>query len=342
MLSPDGTRIARRTARVADGAVLQGPVEIDDVATGTISVRLQGLCEYDRSDPTEPVLRQARRDHANPGCNDFPMAPFPMDTWQAHQIRWSPDGTMLAMTDLIDGYFAVWNVSDGSLIQASVAAKDPTQFAFDAAFTADSKHLVVSYTAESFTGGLGRSNALATISTSDWHVEMTREMPAGAEQMIVAGSPTNASTVAVVSGFISGGNTTLYWLDPVTLADARPPTSRLHVTEMDAVAMSEDGSRIATGAADGSIRVWDRDGRLVHELEFPGLPIRGLAFVSPSHLGVVVDDGTVRIVTIDTNELLGLARQSLTRGFTQDECERFKVEPCPTLADMRNLESGPR
>ena len=34
MLSPDGTRIARRTAHVLDGATIFGPVEIDDAATG--------------------------------------------------------------------------------------------------------------------------------------------------------------------------------------------------------------------------------------------------------------------------------------------------------------------
>src|SRR4029079_4749370 len=87
----------------------EGPVEIDDVASGAMLVRLQGLCEYDSRKPRELFLRQARRDHANPGCKDFPETPFALHDWQAHQVRWSPDGSMIAMVDLVDGYFGVWD-----------------------------------------------------------------------------------------------------------------------------------------------------------------------------------------------------------------------------------------
>ena len=43
-----------------------------------------------------------------------------------------------------------------------------------------------------------------------------------------------------------------------------------------------------------------------------------------------------RVVTIDTDELLEIARNSLTRGFTEDECDRYKFDPCPTLEQVRS------
>ena len=92
---------------------------------------------------------------------------------------------------------------------------------------------------------------------------------------------------------------------------------------MDAVALAPDGASVATGASDGSIRVWDAQGKAVHEMQFPGQPVVGLAFLTPTHLGVVLGDGDLRVVTLDTNELLQVSRQSLTRTFTQDECDRM-------------------
>jgi WD40 repeat protein len=105
---------------------------------------------------------------------------------------------------------------------------------------------------------------------------------------------------------------------------------------MISAALSEDSRLIALGAADGSIRVWDDNGRLVHQIDFPGHPILGLAFISDTHLGVMLDDGQLRVVTIDTGELLGIARSSLTRGLTQEECDRYHFDPCPTLEQMRS------
>ena len=62
----------------------------------------------------------------------------------------------------------------------------------------------------------------------------------------------------------------------------------------------------------------------------------GLAFISDTHLGVVLDDGQLRVVTIDPGELLEIARNSLTRGFTEDECDRYNFDPCPSLEEMQN------
>jgi hypothetical protein len=87
--------------------------------------------------------------------------------------------------------------------------------------------------------------------------------------------------------------------------------------------------------------VWDAAGNLVNDVEFPGAGVMGVAFITNLHLGVVLDDGNLRVVTLDTAELLEIARDSLTRGFTQDECDRYKFDPCPTLEEMQTGKSQP-
>ena len=304
-LSPDGTRLARRTQRLDGEDLFVGPVEVVDVASGNKLVELQGLCWYDRTDPSEGVLRQARRDDANEGCNEFPQTPFAMDGWQAHAIRWSPDGTMIAMVDLVDRYFGVWNATDGTLITNSLAASDDNREAFDIAFTPDSKHIIVSYTAEPIAGAT--LNALAKISTTDWRVEAIRELPIRARNLLLLGAALGDGSMVAVGGFLSASDKTLYWINLNSLADAQR-VCRASAADVLSAAMSADGALVATGAADGSVRVWDSTGRVVNEMEFPGLSVMGLAFVSPTHLGVVLEDGNVRVVTIDTDESCSKSR----------------------------------
>jgi WD40 repeat protein len=244
---------------------------------------------------------------------------------------------MIALIDFVDGYVGVWNALDGSLITASLDMYDPALRAYDVAFTPDSKHLVISYTSEL---GFGSPNALATVSTTDWRVEATRDLPAGAGNMYLLGATADGASMIAVSGK-GGHNTTadktLYWLDPISLADTRPPVPRIIPSTMTSAVLSDDSTLIALGATDGSIRVWDQIGRLVHQADFPGHQVLGLAFVTNAHLGVVLDDGRLRVVTIDTQELLDIARASLTRGFTQEECDRYHFDACPTLDEMRSV-----
>jgi class 3 adenylate cyclase/WD40 repeat protein len=340
-LSPDGTRLARRSHRIDDrGELFWGPVEVVDVASGQTLFQLEGLCWFDslqgQGQGMNP-LRKARLEHANAGCSDFPATPFAMAAYQRHDIRWSPDGRMIALIDFVDGYVGIWNALDGTLIAGSLDMYDPALRAYDVAFTPDSTHLVISYTTE--LAVFATSNALATVSTTDWQVEATRELPAGAVNVYLLGPSADGSSMIAVSGkggFNTAADKTLYWIDPITLVDTRPPVPRIIPSTMVAATLNDDSTLVALGAADGSIRVWDDNGRLVHQVDFPGHPILGLAFISDTHLGVLLDDGQLRVVTLDAQELLDIARNSLTRGFTQEECDRYHFDPCPTLEQMRS------
>jgi hypothetical protein len=43
----------------------------------------------------------------------------------------------------------------------------------------------------------------------------------------------------------------------------------------------------------------------------------------------------LRNVMTDTEELLDIARERITRGFTDTECNTYHIDPCPTLKEIR-------
>ena len=102
-------------------------------------------------------------------------------------------------------------------------------------------------------------------------------------------------------------------------------------------ALSDDRRLLATAGADGFVRVWDVvDRTIVHEIPIGDTQVQGVVFVDRNTLAVLPQPGTLRLVTIDTGNLLQIVRQSLTRGFTPTECGKFAfADDCPTLADVR-------
>jgi hypothetical protein len=40
-------------------------------------------------------------------------------------------------------------------------------------------------------------------------------------------------------------------------------------------------------------------------------------------------------ISIDANELVASAQRNLVRGFTNDECAIYRIDPCPSLEEMR-------
>jgi WD40 repeat protein len=98
---------------------------------------------------------------------------------------------------------------------------------------------------------------------------------------------------------------------------------RIHEGTPKSWAMSPDGTRLATGASDGAVKVWDVTHRLlVHELYVGDTQVQGLAFVGDDHLAVAPEAGGVQVYTLDPDELVATARGSLVRGFTPTECAR--------------------
>jgi WD40 repeat protein len=95
---------------------------------------------------------------------------------------------------------------------------------------------------------------------------------------------------------------------------------------------SSDGTRLATGSYDQTIRVWDvMTGAEMLALRAHTDAIWGLAF-SPDgkRLASASWDGTARVFLLDLDEVMALARSRLTRWFTEAECRALlHLDICP-------------
>jgi WD40 repeat protein len=101
----------------------------------------------------------------------------------------------------------------------------------------------------------------------------------------------------------------------------------------NAVEFGADGATVAVGGSDGSVRLWDaRDGRELVTLRGHIGGVDALDFRSDgSQLVSAGNDGFVRVWTLRLDDLEDIARDSLTRGFTTDECQRYlHVDRCPS------------
>jgi hypothetical protein len=86
--------------------------------------------------------------------------------------------------------------------------------------------------------------------------------------------------------------------------------------------------------------VWDVvEHRQVDEIYVGDLEIQGVLFIDEARLAVLPQDGHFQVHTLDRAELVDLVRGSLTRGFTESECQRYGFGgACPTLEELRNTE----
>jgi WD40 repeat protein len=98
------------------------------------------------------------------------------------------------------------------------------------------------------------------------------------------------------------------------------------------IAFSPDGSRLATSSADGTILLWDpRTGDQQLALHGHSASVSTISFnPDGSQLASVGAEGIVRIWAIDLDDLTEIARSSVTRALTDDECTQYlHTQDCP-------------
>jgi WD40 repeat protein/DNA-binding SARP family transcriptional activator len=314
-VSPDGTRFVRQDGE----GTLHGPLTVRDLRTGAEVVRLDGMCTWDQQSPVPP-------DDPHEGCERYPSTPFAMWAWR---LKWSPDGTMIAAVTSPDIGFAVWDADTGAV--RHIEPPDPTRQGIgDVIFTPDSSLLAVTTNDMSY----------FTMSTHTWEVESAG--PANGSSIGLIGFTPDGSRLLVANQLMAATGGSLTWFD---IAAEQPGLTRrdVHQGSLRSVALSADAALVATASSDGLVRVWDGTNlELVHEIPLGDRQIQGVAFVDDRHLAVTPQDGNLLLVTIDSDELLDIVRDSLTRGFTATECARFDFGGrCPTLSELRAPPDGP-
>ena len=310
-VSPDGTRLVRG---VGQGFAIGG-LDVVDIRTGATLVGLDGPCTWD--------ARPGSQGDGDP-CRGYPDEPFPI--W-ADRLHWSPDGSMVAAVDIVEGFHAVWDADDGRRVSDDRSAV----FTTDVIFSPGSSRLIVAISDE-------EGDRLEAWSTETWEVETSTALDLEGRLLTMVGFTADRSILVGMSGAgsLQAGLETLRWFDAETLEEQRAPLGGIHGGSVKATAMSPSGRLVATGASDGTVRVWDAvSGERVHEIRTGDAEVQGLAFLDDERLAVVVRDGSLRVYTLDEQQLIDLVRGSLTRSFTEVECDRYGIDPCPTLDELR-------
>lgn len=100
-------------------------------------------------------------------------------------------------------------------------------------------------------------------------------------------------------------------------------------------AISPDDTMLMTASSDGYVRVWDmRAGEELARIPVPN-PSDG-HWLDDTHIAVGTTTGLWTTLTLDLDELTDLALSRLSRSFTPEECAIYKIDPCPTLDDLRS------
>jgi WD40 repeat protein len=98
-----------------------------------------------------------------------------------------------------------------------------------------------------------------------------------------------------------------------------------HTSTIFHLAFSPDDTLIATAGFDGQARVWDvQTGRELLALTGHAGAVNAVAFAEDGkRLITSGDDGTVRIYALPIEDVVRLAKERLTRTWTEQECRQF-------------------
>ncbi len=294
-LSPDGTRLAGQP--FVEPSVI-GPVQIRDAESGDVLVELEDLCTYDYEAGAP-----------GPDCAENPGS-VGIEWWY---IAFSPDGSMLAMSRsyAYGDKVGVWDVQSGRRLTWLTVAPGGDVVV---RFSPDSDLLYVA------------GKELAVYEAEEWSEVATAPMGWSWWDLLV--SPDGR--------YVYGADTKLgiVKLDTDTWEYVGDPFP--HTGIVRDISLSSDGALIASASNDGVGRIWDTTtGDLLQEIPLGDYTLSHIEFLGGDHLLIIPQDRPAAVMTIDIPELLDIARSRVTRGFTDDECVTYHIDPCPDLETIR-------
>ena len=232
----------------------------------------------------------------------------------ARHITWSPDGRLVAAA-LGPRLVVVWDSSTSEVVGRVEACRRNVS---DLVFVPDSSDLVVGCFEE----------PMALVSGPNWSIASRPDVDVGHLPKFVGFTPDGTTVLVLNAGT---GSSTMHWVDPSSWSVVETKVD-VHAGAATGWATSPSGAWAATAASDGFVKVWDVGARRqVDEMWAGREGARGVAFLDERTIVYGVGDRLVA-ATLEIDELVAIARSSLTRGFTVGECERYGFgEDCPTL-----------
>lgn len=155
-------------------------------------------------------------------------------------------------------------------------------------------------------GDLGLSDAKSLLENANFQIEELNlftdpSVPEDADLVIIAGPQTRFSDAetAALQAYLDRGGKLIFMYDPPTGIEAL-------LAGIRAVAFSKDGSRFATGGADGVVIIWDTAShQRLQELRGHSAAVIDVSF-SPdgAQVATASTDGTARVWSVETGEQL--------------------------------------
>ncbi|HEX6299678.1 MAG TPA: BTAD domain-containing putative transcriptional regulator [Acidimicrobiia bacterium] len=88
-----------------------------------------------------------------------------------------------------------------------------------------------------------------------------------------------------------------------------------------------------------SMRIIDIEtGLIAQEVVLPG--VSDIYFLDDENVVVGTSDGVFGTVSVATDDLVARTRASLRRSFTDQECDTYRIDPCPELEELKSGPAG--
>lgn len=108
------------------------------------------------------------------------------------------------------------------------------------------------------------------------------------------------------------------------------------------IAVSADDSELAVSGEDGLIVIWRVDGeapKLVQRIPTVADQVSDIMWINDDQFGAVLspDRGRIlwQVIDIPAEAVVDAALDDLVRGLTAAQCSRYRIDPCPSLEEMR-------
>jgi len=122
----------------------------------------------------------------------------------------------------------------------------------------------------------------------------------------------------------------------VTLLDTTTWEEGVRISTGDRVrglGFNADGSRLAIGGLQTLQIVNTASGQAVQQMALAG--VSDIHWIDDETILVATNTGIVGTVSLSTDDFLTNVREGLRRSFTEQECDLYRIDPCPTLEEMR-------